>query len=127
MIWYGRTLPRIVTPPPPGSHLSLIAHIIIILGPMHETQDEERDAEEDAIHDAKRETRLLHRAILFDAGREAARPGDAIGAHNHVRGAVAADAGAVGAGDAAEFVDAGDEGADEAEVDKGDEESGSLG
>ena len=116
--------------PPPPIHLRLVPHIVsivTILGPVHEEQDEECDEEEYAVHDAEREARFLHRALLFDAGRDATRSGDAIGSHAQVYWAVVTDAGAVGVGDAAEFVDAGYEGADEAEVDEGDKEGGSLG
>ena len=115
---------------PPPIHLRLVPHIILIIiipGPVHEEQDEERDEEEYAVHDAECEARFLHRALLFDAGRDATRAGDSIGSHAQVCWAAVTDAGAVGAGDAAEFVDAGYEGTDEAEVDKGDEEGGSLG
>ena len=93
---------------------------------MHEAQDEECDAEEYAVHDAERETRLLHRAIFFDGGRETTRSRNSIGPYTQICRAAGADAGTVGAGDAAEFVHARDEGADEAEVDKGNEEGGSL-
>lgn len=94
---------------------------------MHEEQDKKGDEEEDAVHDAEREARLLHRALLLHAGREAARARDAVGADAQICGAAVREAGAVGAGDATELVDAGDEGADEAEVDEGDVEGGSLG
>ena len=115
-----------MTPPPPG-HLRLVTHVIVILGPVHEEQDGECDEEEYAVHDAEREARLLHRAVLFDAGREATRSRDPIGSHAHICWAASADAGAVGVGDAAEFIDAGYEGADEAKVDEGDIEGRSLG
>lgn len=50
------------------SNLCLVSPVIIILGPVHEEQDEESDGEENAVHDAKRETRFLHGAFLLDAG-----------------------------------------------------------
>ena len=56
-----------MTPPPP-SHLGLVLHIIIILGPVHEEQDHECDEEEDAVHDAEREARFLHCAVPLDTG-----------------------------------------------------------
>ena len=123
MAWHD--VPRIVTPPP-SSHLGLVLHPIIILGPVHEAQDEECDEEEYAVHDAERETRLLHRAVFFDGGRETVRSRDPIASYRQICRAAGTDAGTVGAGDAAEFVHARDEGADEAEVDKGNEEGGSL-
>ena len=113
--------------PPPPRDFGLIPHILIILGPMHEEKDDEGEEEEDAIHDAKRETGLLHRAVLLHAGRESAGSVHPVRAHAEIGGAGVTDAGTIGRGDAAELVHAGDEGADEADVDKGDEEGGSVG
>lgn len=56
-----------MTPPPP-SYLRLVLHIIIILGPVHQEQDQECDEEEYAIHDAEREARFLHCAVFLNAG-----------------------------------------------------------
>lgn len=62
-----------MTPPPP-SYLRLVLLIIIIIpGSVHEEQDQERDKEEYAIHDAECEARFLHCALFFDAGRESTR------------------------------------------------------
>ena len=119
-------IPRIMTPPPP-CHLGLVPHIVFILGPVHEDQDHKRDEEEYAIHDAEREARFLHRAFVFDVGGDARRSRDSVGAHAQICRAAVTEAGAAGSGDAAELIDAGYEGADEAEVDEGDEEGGSLG
>ena len=120
-------IPRIMTSPS-RSHLRLVPPVIIIIpGSVHKDQDQERDEEEDAIHDAEGEARFLHCAILRNAGRNPARTGDSIGSHAQICWATVSDAGAVGVGDTAELIDAGYEGADEAEVDKSDEEGGSLG
>ena len=56
-----------MTPFPP-SHIRLVPSVVVILRSVHEEQDEECDEEEDAIHYAKREARLLHCAVLCDAG-----------------------------------------------------------
>ena len=62
-----KDIPRIMTPSPPR-HLSLVPPVIFILGPVHEEQDHKGDEEEDAVHDAEREARFLHRAFTFDIG-----------------------------------------------------------
>ena len=70
---HSHDIPGIVTSPPP-SHLRLVSPVIFILGPVHEEQDKERDEEENAIHNAEREARFLHRAFLLDGGGETTRP-----------------------------------------------------
>ena len=62
-----KRIPRIMTPSPPR-HLGLVPPVIFILGPVHEEQDHKGDEEEDAVHDAEREARFLHRAFTFDIG-----------------------------------------------------------
>lgn len=106
---------------PSRSHLRLVPLVInIIPGSVHKDQDQERDEEEDAIHDAEGEARFLHCTGFLYGGRNPARTGDSIGSHAQVCWATVGDAGAVGVGDAAELINAGYEGADEAEVDEGD-------
>ena len=57
-----------MTSPSRCSHLRLVSLVIIIPGSVHKQQDEERDEEEDAIHDAEGEARFLHCAVFLNAG-----------------------------------------------------------
>lgn len=76
---------------------------------------------EDAIHDTKSEARLQHGARLVDINAERVEVGGPHGAQvDKVRVALV-DRGAVHVADPAQVKDGGDEGADESEVDKGDE------
>src|ERR1700728_2829974 len=82
--------------------------------------EQARDEKEDAIHDAKGKTRLEHGTCLVNRhakGIDVRLAEDAEGEGI----ALGRDAGAGVAGDAAQVPDAGDEGADEAQVDEGDE------
>lgn len=96
---------------------------------MQENGQDGSKEEEENIHDAKRPRGLEHGAVLVDIGRE---PGAGLLAIVPERADLDVDGcglevGAAGAVDGAEFVDGSDEGADEAEVDKGDEEGGATG
>ena len=98
----------------------LLDHHLLLL-PIHEKQKECRACEEDAIHDAERKRRLQHRALLIDVEAERRVPAEAIRAQGDVEGSIGAEMAAVGVGDAAEVVDAGDEGPDEKDVYEADE------
>ena len=88
----------------------------------HKQRQQARDGEEDAVHDPERKGGLQHRARLVCGEVEPVHGHGAQGAGDGV-GGVVGDVGAVCVGDEAELVDAADEGADEEEVDEGDEES----
>ena len=94
---------------------------------VHEKQQNARYEKEDAIHYAKCKARLQHRAILIGIEMEGRISADAIIIDGHGEVTVCGEACAVCVGDVAKFVDAGDEGADEAEVDEGDEDGGIAG
>lgn len=96
---------------------------------MQENGQNRGEEEKEDIHDAKHPRGLEHGAVLVDVGRE---PRAGLLAVVPERADLDVDGrglevGAAGAVDGAEFVDGGDEGADEAEVDKGDEEGGAAG
>ncbi|KAL8642703.1 MAG: hypothetical protein Q9228_000633 [Teloschistes exilis] len=110
-----------MAPPPIGL---LHHHFPVIPIPMHEQQQKRRDGEEDAIHDAKRKARLQHGAILVDVEVEGRGAADAIVVDGEGEAAVGGEVGTTGVRDAAEFVDSGDKGPDEAEIDEGGEEGG---
>ena len=44
-------------------------HDLVSVMPVQEQRQDERDEEEDRVHDAKRPRRLEHRAVLVDVGR----------------------------------------------------------
>lgn len=111
--------------PPPISLLN--HHLLLFPLPTHEQQQEARNSKEDAVHDPERKARLQHRAILIRVQAEWRISADAIVVDGEREVAVVFESGAVGSGDVAQFVDAGDEGANEAEVDEGDEEGGVTG
>lgn len=77
--------------------------------------------EEDAIHDTKSEARLEHRTRLIDINPERVKVGGPHGAQVDKVRVASVDGGAVHVADPAQIKDGGDEGADESEVDKGDE------
>ncbi len=118
-------VPRVVAPPP--ATRILLRHDRLVPIPVEKQQNHTRDEEEYTIHDPERETRLQHCAILVHIPREGRVRGYAVRASADVESAVAGDVAAVGAGYTPELVDAGDEGADEAEVDEGDEDCGGAG
>ena len=72
------------------------------------------------VHDAERKARLEHGALLVDVKIEPV-PRHSDDAEIGAVGAVGAPVGAVGLCDAAQTPDGADEGADEEQVDKGDE------
>ena len=88
-------------------------------------QRQERSPDkEDDLHDPQRKGSLQHRAGLVDLQRQRVVHLPAVlakGAEGHPNRA-AVPVRAVGIGDEAQLVDAGDEGAEEAHVDEGDEE-----
>jgi len=97
--------------------------------PVQEERQDERDEEEDRVHDPERPRRLQHRAVLVDVYRPRQIAVDAEvakGAQADVDGR-GGEIGAVRIADAAQLVVGGDEGTDEAEVDEGDEEGGAAG
>jgi hypothetical protein len=114
-----------VTAPP----YYLLPYDDIALMPVHEQRQDERDEEEDRVHDSKRPRRLEHRTVLVDVYRPSRTAADSKVAERSEcdvdgrRGEVRAG----GVADAAELVVCCDEGADEAEVDEGDEERGAAG
>jgi hypothetical protein len=81
-----------------------------------------RNKEENAIHNRKRKASLQHRALLISSKMQAIHINAAQYAEVDLVGIAGCDVRAVFMGDAAQLVDACDQGADEAEVDKGDEE-----
>ena len=92
---------------------------------VHEEQQKAGEEEEVAIHDPEGEARLQHRARLVHAAvKKAAIAVDAGEPEGDAEVGVEGEVGAVGVGNGAKFVHACDEGADKAEVDKGDEEGG---
>ncbi len=94
---------------------------------MHEQQQEARNSKEDAIHDPERKGSLQHRTVLVRIQAEGRISADTIVIDGEGEVAVGFESSAVGSGDVAQFVDAGDEGAHEAEIDEGDEEGGVAG
>ena len=96
-------------------------HHDLLLTLVHQ-RHQPRHGEEDAVHDAEREARLEHGARLVDAEAHRRQRAAAKRAQVDVDRRVARDDGdAVRVGDEAQLVDAGDEGADEGEVDEPDE------
>lgn len=103
--------------------------------PMHKKRHHKRHAEQYTVDNPKREARLQHSTRLVHIHTERrviyAQGGDVNGVARSPDAAGAGDAsggvGAVLGSDAAELVDAGDEGADEGKVDEGDEEGGAAG
>lgn len=93
---------------------------------MHEEEQEGGEQEEDAIHDPKREARLQHRARLVDAAHKRTVPIEPVRPDRDVEAPVEAKIRAVRVRDAPQLVDRRDEGAHEAEVDKGDEDGGLI-
>ena len=83
---------------------------------MEESQDT-RNEEEYAVHDAKRKASLQHCALFIRRKVQGVNRHTAESKANSVRRAFC-DRGAILAADAAQFVDACDEGADEAEIDE---------
>jgi hypothetical protein len=90
----------------------------------HKQQQNARIEEKDAVHDAKREARLQHRARLIHIGREGR-----VGRLPEVSERAQADVqrgggeiGAAGVGDVAKLDHTRDESADEAHVDERDED-----
>lgn len=95
----------------------------IALGATGDQESEHAGEEEkDAVHDAKDPAGLEHGARLVDVEPHATQGDGAQHAEADDRVRVGCDATAVVVPDAAQLVDAGDQGADEAEVDEGDEE-----
>ena len=112
----------------PAHHLFPHDDFVSVM-PVQEHRQDRRDEEEDGVHDAKRPRCLEHRTVLVDVGRPrriAANAEIAKWAEADVDGR-GGEVCAVGLADAAQLVVSGDEGADEAEVDEGDEEGGAAG
>lgn len=95
---------------------------------VHEEGENGRPEEEERVHDPEGEGSLQQGAGLVDVHAEVI-PIFAADVPEGPQGEVegpGAEIGAVGRCDVAELVDAGDEGADEAEVDEGDEDGGAF-
>ena len=124
--------PRLMTPPP--DRLRLLHHHAPMM-PVHKKRHHKRHEEQYTVDNPKREARLQHSTRLVHIHTERrviyAQGGDVNGVARGPDAAGAGDAsggvGAVLGSDAAELVDAGDEGADEGKVDEGDEEGRAAG
>lgn len=110
---------------PPIRLLHLDVPIISL--PMHEQQQKARDKKEDTIHDPKRKARLQHGAILVRVETKRRTAANTIIVDGDGKVAVGGKVCAVRVGDVAEFVDTGNECADEGKIDQGDEVSGVAG
>ena len=108
--------------PSPRIDFLLLRNLIPRL--VHEEEQEGSEQEEDAIHDPEREARLQHRACLVDAPHKRAVAIEPIRPDCNVEAPVEAEIRAVSVRDAPQLVDRGDEGAHEADVDKGYENCG---
>lgn len=111
----------------PPSH-SLLNNDLPLILLMNKQGQESRPSKEENLHNAQREGRLEHSAGLIHLQRERVTRALAILAERAERDPdhAGVPVGAVSVGDEAELVDGGDEGADEAEVDEGDEERGAF-
>ena len=123
----GRVTPAatVAAPAPPDLGLLDDGGLMAV----HEESERRSPEEEDAIHDPEGERGLEQSAGLVDIDVDVVPvvpPDVPEGAEGEVERA-AAEAGAVRVRDPAELVDACDEGADEAEVDEGDEDGGAAG
>lgn len=99
--------------------ITLLDHYVPVVPlPMHKQQQEARDGKKDAVHDAERKTRFQHGAMLIRVQMKRRTPTDSIIVNGDGEVGVGGEICAVCIGDVAELVDAGDEGADEAEVDE---------
>ena len=101
--------------------MRLLNHDLLLFPPTMKTSQQTRDEEEDAIHDSKRKTSLQHRTGLIHIDGESRNTARDIAEIDGV-GRAGTDAGARVFADEAQFIDRGDEGADETEIDEGDEE-----
>lgn len=111
-----------MTPPP----ISLLNHHLLLLLPLHEQQPKRRNRKQDSIQNPKRERRLEHRTLLVQVEIEPSVTAHAIRAQCDVEGAAVGEIGAAGVTDAAQVVDARDQGADKADVDEADEARGAA-
>lgn len=93
-----------------------------LVTPPHHTSQQTRDEEEDTIHDSKRKARFEHRTRLIDLHRHTIHIRIAKGAEIDIIPCARVDRSAVGVCYKAQFVDAGDEGSHETEIDESDEE-----
>lgn len=112
------------------SPIALLGYDLPIILPraMHKQQQKGRNGKEDAIHDPECKARFAHRAFLVGIQTQGrCITADAIVVDGDGEAAVGGEVGAVCVGNVAKFVDAGNEGADEAEVDEGDEHGGIAG
>lgn len=108
-----------MTTPP----ISLLNHHLL-LRPIHKQQPERRHGKKDTVHNPKRKCRFQHRALLIDIKTEWTVSIKSVRPKRDVKGAIGAEVRAVSIGNAAQVVDARDQGADEADVDKADEVGG---
>ena len=104
----------------------LLDHHLLLL-PLHKDQPKRRDRKQNRVHDPKRECRLKHSTLLIEVEIETIITAHSVGAQCDVERSIIGEARTVGVGDAAEVIDSGDQGADEANVDKADEVGGSAG
>ena len=109
--------------PSPG--VTFLGHNHLLPIPMHKQQQETRYEKEDAIHNPERKARLQHRTRLIRIQGKGLRSTNTVRSKgNRDPGSIVGEAGAVCGGYATKFVDAGDEGTNEAEVDEGNEDGG---
>ena len=113
-----------MTPPP----ISLLDHhVLLLLLPLHKHQPKRRNRKQDNVHNPKRKGRLEHRTLLVQIEVEPIIAAHAVRAQRDGEGAAIGEIRAAGVADATEVVDARNQGADEADVDEGDEVGGAAG
>lgn len=116
-----------MAPPPPTTRL--LRNTLIPIPTIKPNRPECRPREENHLHDPQRKASLEHPARLVQVIREVVPglpPVSAKGAQRDIH-ASAVPVAAVGGCDEAELVDGCDKGAEEEEVDEGDEGGGALG
>ena len=111
-----------MTSPPIG----LLDHHLLLL-PLHEEQPESRDGKEDGIHDAECKRGFQHGTLLIDVKIKPIVAAHSAGPECDIEIAVITEVRAIGVGDAAKVIDAGDQSANEAYVDETDEMGGPTG
>lgn len=91
---------------------------------MHKEQEKRGDCEENAVHNTERKACFQHRARLVEIDGKWARCTGTFRAYGYPELTIGAEARAALVGNAAKLVDASNEGADETEIDEGDEDGG---
>ena len=111
-----------MTPPPVG-----LLHYHLLLLPLHKDQPESRNGKEDGIHDAECPRGFEHGTLFIDVEIKPVIAAHSIGPQSDRKIAIIAEVRAIGVGDVAKVIDAGDQGANEAYVDERDEVGGPTG